>query len=120
MEFGWKSFVDNLKFCWNNCDGNLKSWVDDWKHYWNVGSGLNGLTVSDHCYCGSMRNSGDFSSHDCMFVHQDHYSALKRPHSSVQDIVSELGTQDTPQTHDSWLDSKYNPELKISFPDLVD
>ena len=65
-------------------------------------------------YCfSSMRNLGDFSSQDCTFVRKDYCSALKRPHSSVQDIVAELETQDTPQTHDSWLDSKYYPELKI-------
>jgi len=39
---------------------------------------------------------------------------LKRPHSSVQNIIAELETQDTPKTHDSWLDSMYNPELEIS------
>ena len=65
-------------------------------------------------YCvGSMRNLGDFASQDCMLVRKDHCLALKRSHSSVQDIVAELKTQDTPQTHDSWLDSEYSPELKI-------
>jgi len=39
---------------------------------------------------------------------------LKRPHLSVQGIVAEPETQGTPQTHDSWLDNKYSPELKIS------
>jgi len=61
-----------------------------------------------------MRNSGDFSSKDCMLVRKDYCSTLKRLHLSVQDIVVELETQDTPQIHDSWLDSKYHPELKIS------
>jgi len=70
--------------------------------------------VGGHCCVGSMRNLGDFSSQDCMLVRKDHCLALKRPHSSVQDIVAELETQDTPKTHDSWVDSKYNPELKIS------
>jgi len=31
----------------------------------------------------------------------------------VQEIVVKLGTQDTPQTHDSWLGGKYSPELEI-------
>ena len=48
-----------------------------------------------------MRNLGDFSSQDCTLVHEDHVSALKRPHSSVLVSVVELKTQDTPQTHDS-------------------
>jgi len=39
---------------------------------------------------------------------------LKRPHSSALESVVELEIQYTPQTHDSWPDSKYNPELKIS------
>ena len=78
-------------------------------------SGSNGLTVSGHCYFGSMRNSGDFSSQDCTFVHKDYCLALKSPHSSVQKIAAELEIQDTPQTHDSWPDSKYNPELEIGF-----
>ena len=91
----------------------MKSWVDDWKNNWNIGSGLNNLTVSGHYCFGSMRNSGGFSIQDCTFVRKDCYSALKRLHSSVQKIVAELKTQDTPQTHDSWPDSKYNPELEI-------
>ena len=62
--------------------------------------------MNGHCCFGSMRNSGDFSS-------LNYCSALKRPHSSIQDIVVVLEIQDTPQTHDSWLDSKYNPELEI-------
>ena len=45
---------------------------------------------------------------------------LKKAHSSVLKIVVELETQDTPQTHDSWLDSKYNPELKLVWADLID
>jgi len=57
--------------------------------------------VGGHCYFGSIRNSGDFSSQDCTFVFKDYCSALKRSHSSVQKIVVELKTQDTPQTHDS-------------------
>ena len=65
-------------------------------------------------YCfGSIRNSGDFSIQDCTLVHKDYCSALKRPHSSVLKSVVGLETQDTPQTHDSCLDSKYSPELKI-------
>ena len=47
---------------WKNCDGNLKSWVDDWKDYWNDESGLSDLTVSGNYFFGSMRNLGDFSS----------------------------------------------------------
>ena len=43
----------------------------------------------------------------------DYCWALKRLYSSVQEIIVELGILDTPQTHDSWLDSKYNPELEI-------
>ena len=74
--------------------------------------------MSDHYFFGSMRNSGDFSSQDCTLVRKDYYSALKRPHSSVQGIVAEPETQDTPQTHDSWLDSKYNPELETG-ADLI-
>ena len=112
-ELGWESFVGNLKNCWDYCEGDLKSWVDDWKNYWNDGSGLHGLTVGGHCFDGSMRNLGNFSSQDCTLVHKDYYWALKRPHSSVLKIVVELKTQDTPQTHDSWLDSKYNLKLKI-------
>ena len=27
VELAWESFTDSL------CDGNLKSWVDDWKNY---------------------------------------------------------------------------------------
>ena len=73
-----------------NYDGNWKSWVDDWKNYWHDGSGLHDLTVSGHCYFNSMRNSGDFSSQDYTLVHKDYCLALKRPHSSVQDIVAEL------------------------------
>ena len=95
VELGWESFVDNLKNWvdgWKNCDGNLKSWIDDWKNYWNDGSGLNGLTMSGHCCFGSMRNSGDFSSLDCTFMHKDYCLALKRPHLSVQDIIAELET----------------------------
>ena len=49
---------------------------------------------------GSMRNLGDYSSQDCTLVRKDYYSALKRPHSSVQDIVAGLETQDISQTHD--------------------
>jgi len=60
-----------------------------------------------------MRNSGDFSSQDCTLVRKDYRSSLKRPHSSVQESVVEFETQDTPQTHDSWLDSKYSQELEI-------
>ena len=86
--------------------GDQKSWVDDWKNYWNDGSGQHGLTVSGHCCFGSMRNSGDFSSQDCTLVRKDYCSALKRPHSSVLKSVVKLETYDTPQTHDSWLDSK--------------
>ena len=48
-----------------------------------------------------------------MLVRKDYCSALKRPHSSVQDIIAEFETQDTPQTHDSWLDSKCSPVLEI-------
>ena len=72
------------------------------------------MTLSGHCCFGSMRNLGDFTSQDCTFMRKDYCSALKRPHSSVQDIIAELETQDTPQTHDSSLDSMYNPELEIS------
>jgi len=85
-KLGWESFVDNLKKWvdgWRNYNGNLKSLVDDWKTYWNVGSGLNGLTVSDHCCFGSMRNLGNFSSQDCTFVRKDYCWAFKRPLSSV-------------------------------------
>jgi len=70
--------------------------------------------VSGHYCFGSMRHSGDFSSQDCKFVHKDYCWALKRPHSSIQKIVVDLRTLDTPQTHDSWLDRKYITELKIS------
>ena len=80
VELGWENFVDNLKNCWENCENcedDWKSWVDDWKNYWNDRSGLHGLTVSGHCCFGSTRNSGDFSSQDCMFMHMDYCSALK-------------------------------------------
>ena len=70
--------------------------------------------MSDHYCFGSMRNSGDFSIQDCTLVRKDYCSALKRPHSSVHGIVAEPETQGTPRTHDSWLGSKYSPELKIS------
>ena len=113
VELGWKSFFDNLKNCWENCEGDWKSWVDDWKNYWNDGSDLHGLTVTGHYFVGSMRNLGDFSSQDCTLVRKDHCSALKRPHSSVLESIVELKIKDTPQTHYSWLDSKYNPELEI-------
>ena len=109
VELGWDNFK-NWADGWKNCDDNLKSWVDDWKNYWNDGSGL---TVGGHYFLGSMRNWGDFSSQDCMLERKDHCSALRRPHSSVQENVGELETQDTPQTHDSWPDSKYNPELEL-------
>jgi len=69
--------------------------------------------MGGHRCVGSMRNLGDFSSQDYTLVRKDHCLALKRPHSSVQDIVTELETQDTPQTHDSWHDSMYSSELKI-------
>ena len=39
MEFGWENFVDNVKNCWENCEGDLESWVDDWKNYWIDESG---------------------------------------------------------------------------------
>ena len=90
MERGWESCDDN----WENCVRNS-------------------LTLSGHGYLGSMRNSSDFSSYDCTFMCKDYCLALKRSHSSVQKIVAELETQDTPQTRDSWLDSKYSPELEI-------
>jgi len=69
--------------------------------------------VGGHCCVGSMRNLVDFSSQDYTLVRKDHCSALKRPHSLVQDNIAELETQDTRQTYDSWLDSIYSPELKI-------
>ena len=69
--------------------------------------------MGGHYFVGSMRNLGDFSSQNCTLVHKDYCSALKRPHSSVLKSVVELETQDTPQTHDSWLDSKYSLELEI-------
>ena len=78
MELGWENFVDNWKNWvdgWKNCDSNLKSWVDDWKNYgydWNVGSDLNGLTLSGHCCFGSMRDLGDFSNQDCTLVCRDY------------------------------------------------
>jgi len=50
VELVWESFADSLKNCWKKYDGNLEGWVDDWKNYWNDGSGLNGLTVSDHYF----------------------------------------------------------------------
>ena len=104
---------------WENYDRNWKSWVDDLKNYWHDGSGLHDLTMSGHCYFGSMRNSGDFSNQDCTFVCKDYCWALKRPYSLVQKIVAELGTLNT-QTHDSWLDSKYSPKLKMVWAELVD
>jgi len=94
----WENWVDG----WKNCDGNLESWVDDWKKYdydWNIGSGLNGLTVSDYCYFGSMRYLGDFSNQNCTLVRKDYYWTLNRLHSLVQKIVVELETLDTPQIH---------------------
>ena len=63
--------------------------------------------MSGHCCVGSMRNSGDFFNQDCTLVHKDYCWALKRPHSSVLEIIVKL------ETHDSWLDSKYSPELEI-------
>ena len=45
VELGWESFVDNLKNCCENCEGILESSVDDWKNYWNDGSGLHGSKV---------------------------------------------------------------------------
>ena len=29
VELGWESFVDNVKNCWENFEGDLESWVDD-------------------------------------------------------------------------------------------
>ena len=92
------SSIDNCKnqICDYDWDGN---WVDNRKDYdydWNVGSGLNGLTMSDHCCFGSMSNSGDFSSQNYTFVHKDYCWALKRLHSSFQKIIAKLETQDTP------------------------
>ena len=98
----------------------MESWVNDWKNYWNDGSGLHGLTVGDHCCVGSMRNLVDFSSQDCTLVRKDHCSAFKRPHLSVLKSIIELETQNTPQTHDLWLDSKYIPELKLVWVNLID
>ena len=72
VELGWESFADSLKICQKNFDGNLESWVDDWKNYWNDGSDLNGLTVSRHCCFGSMKNLGDFSNQDCTFMRKDY------------------------------------------------
>ena len=46
-------------------------------------------------------------------MRKDHCSALKRLHSSVLESFVELKIQDTPQIHDSWLDSKYSPEFEI-------
>ena len=80
MEFGWESFVDNLKNWADGCedyDGDQKILVDDWKNCWNDGSGLHGLTVSGHCCFGSIRNSGNFSNQDCTLVHKDYCWALK-------------------------------------------
>ena len=68
----------------------MESWVDDWKNYWNDGGGLHGLTMGGHYFVGSMRYLGDFSSQDYMLERKDHCSALKRPHSSVQESVGEL------------------------------
>ena len=56
--------------------------------------------MGGHCCVGSMRNLGDFSIQDCTLVRKDYYSALKRLHSSVQGIIVEPETQDTPQMHD--------------------
>ena len=50
MELGWKNFVDNVKNCWENFEGDLKNWVDDWKNYQNDGSGLHDLTVGGHYF----------------------------------------------------------------------
>ena len=69
--------------------------------------------MGGHCCVGFMRNLDDFSSQDCTLERKDHCLALKRPHSSVQKGVVELEIQDTPQTHNSWPDSKYNPKLEI-------
>ena len=74
---------------------------------------MHGLTVGGHYFIGSMRNLGDFSSQDCTLERKDHCSALKRPHSSIQKSIVELEIQDTSQTHDSWLDNKYSPELEF-------
>ena len=85
-----------MKNCWENCEGALESWVDDWKNCWNDGSGLHGLTVGGHYFVSSMRNLDDFSNQDCTLERKDHCSALKRWHSSVQKSVVELEIQDTP------------------------
>ena len=120
MELGWKNFVDNLQNCWENCAGDWKSWVDDWKNYWNNGSGLHDLTVGGHYFDGSMRNWGDLSSQDCTLERKDHYSALRRPHSSVQENVGELEIQDTPQTHDSWPAVSTTRSWNLVRADLID
>ena len=69
--------------------------------------------MGGHCFVGSMRNLGDFSSQDYTLVRKDHCSALKRLHSSVMKNVVELEIHDTFQIHNSWLDSEYSPELEI-------
>ena len=95
---------------------NYESWIDYWKNYdnhWENQVG-NGLTLSGYGCFGSMRNSCDFSSQDCMFEREDCYWALKRPHSSAQDTFVEREKLGTPKIHSSLLDSKYIPELKIS------
>ena len=39
VEHGWECFADSLKIFLKNFDGILESCVDDWKNYWNDGSG---------------------------------------------------------------------------------
>ena len=90
VELGWENFVDNVKNCWENYEGDLKSRVDDWKNYWNDGSDLHGLTVDGHYFVGSMRNLGDFSSEDCTLVRKDHCSTLKRPHHGLRILLLSL------------------------------
>ena len=91
----------------------MESWVYDWKNYdydWDIGSDL---ILSCHYCFGSMKSLGDFSNQDCTFEHKDCYRALKRTHSWAWEIFAKLEKLGTPQTHGSWLDSKYSPELKI-------
>jgi len=47
------------------------------------------LTCTDHCCFGSMCNSGDFSSQNCMFEHMNYYGAWKRPHLETRDTFVE-------------------------------
>jgi len=66
---------------------------------WEFGNGWENLTFDGHNYFGSMRNSGDFSSRDCMSIKRDCCGALKRPHLYARSTFVVQEKHDTLRTH---------------------